>query len=908
MAPADDNGAGVGLLEPSEAAKSVSKLPLSTSASKLALTNGPANEQLRRKLNMAKSAESLQKFSAQGKLKDKNHPKGQRSQSYGEDSDLVAKSEALVRAQLEEELANQGVLGRVRNSFTGMFAGPSMQRLSLRKMKMHRKQVVAIDDEDDDRGQSQDHQLAAGEQAFLRNRRAVMASNVSPVQHAAFGVKKMSPIARNPDRVAEEQKIQEDQAAQRKAAALLAPVTNLAGWFDAGLHVVKDTGILEGKRSLPSSYDRAAWATANVPLIKSRETGVVVWPVRFDLVPLFTAMEGSGEGTLYSGPRAATTLFYYASKAAFDRIVASPDRDPSEVLPPEELAEEIWDRLEADIQRRELPALKGVPEYSLQFLAREPDEFASRTEIASALYRTSKPQNVLTRTGHCVAILVPTDHCMGLSGRDYPDTVVVIPPGEDAVSDEDTFRGKARSGLLTAWKNRMNVRQENEVTPAMQVESMNLLEGLVDTNTNADKDKSIVAGKIGQKMNQDMDDLEEMARRKLSELEAKQQRLEAKMKHLQKVQAKREAGAAIGFLICDPAREDKLKRQLRLVRAKAQRAKLEISEILSTVVVHDENLKILVDIQDSTELGEDGDDGERNEHLAMMGTSVLGFNFNAGDAAAVARKRRFQKKNQTEFAPDVQESVQEVGDEYHELAGDVFKEVFGGHLEGVKAWLNAKGDPNIYHDGTGWAPLHMATSMGDPGIVEVLLQNYADPSKRSTENGWTALHFAVLKNCSKMLQIFLSYNDQSIRGKRRGAEDSHQLLVNVKALDDSGPLIFAVERAPKRVRDEMVRLMLEASGDANATRKDGWSPLSLAVQHNLRVSVKLLVQHRGMVLDAFPFTDPPITIWQAAARHPGLQGHIQTKLNSRDIHIIERKWPGSLSRRVAADRDKDDDE
>jgi len=161
---------------------------------------------------------------------------------------------------------------------------------------------------------------------------------------------------------------------------------------------------------------------------------------------------------------------------------------------------------------------------------------------------------------------------MGLSGRDYPDTVVVIPPGEDAVSDEDTFRGKARSGLLTAWKNRMNVRQENEVTPAMQVESMNLLEGLVDTNTNADKDKSIVAGKIGQKMNQDMDDLEEMARRKLSELEAKQQRLEAKMKHLQKVQAKREAGAAIGFLICDPAREDKLKRQLRIVRAKAQRA------------------------------------------------------------------------------------------------------------------------------------------------------------------------------------------------------------------------------------------------------------------------------------------------------------------------------------------------
>ena len=63
---------------------------------------------------------------------------------------------------------------------------------------------------------------------------------------------------------------------------------NLDQWFDAGLHM---GAVLKPKKLPPAGYEVAAWSE-DVPFLKHLRTGVVLWPIRFNLMPFFEALEG----------------------------------------------------------------------------------------------------------------------------------------------------------------------------------------------------------------------------------------------------------------------------------------------------------------------------------------------------------------------------------------------------------------------------------------------------------------------------------------------------------------------------------------------------------------------------------------------------------------------------------------
>ena len=62
----------------------------------------------------------------------------------------------------------------------------------------------------------------------------------------------------------------------------------LEQWFDAGLCLGP---VVKSKKMPPGGYEVAAWSE-DVPFLKHLRTGVVLWPIRFNLLPFFEALEG----------------------------------------------------------------------------------------------------------------------------------------------------------------------------------------------------------------------------------------------------------------------------------------------------------------------------------------------------------------------------------------------------------------------------------------------------------------------------------------------------------------------------------------------------------------------------------------------------------------------------------------
>lgn len=53
---------------------------------------------------------------------------------------------------------------------------------------------------------------------------------------------------------------------------------------------------LSRRRPLPPGYDIASWSAAGAPLVRDRRTGVIIWPIRYNLVPLYDSVEGTALG------------------------------------------------------------------------------------------------------------------------------------------------------------------------------------------------------------------------------------------------------------------------------------------------------------------------------------------------------------------------------------------------------------------------------------------------------------------------------------------------------------------------------------------------------------------------------------------------------------------------------------
>ena len=132
---------------------------------------------------------------------------------------------------------------------------------------------------------------------------------------------------------------------------------NLEHWFDSGLHLGE---VLQPKKMPPAGYEVAAWSE-HVPFLKHLRTGVVLWPVRFNLLPFFEALEGQmayRRLVLTSATacldclrylRVEVTVYHYTTGSGFNRIVARFDTGTSDFPAAHDFAEELWDRCRACI-------------------------------------------------------------------------------------------------------------------------------------------------------------------------------------------------------------------------------------------------------------------------------------------------------------------------------------------------------------------------------------------------------------------------------------------------------------------------------------------------------------------------------------------------------------------------------
>jgi len=755
------------------------------------------------------------------------------------------------------------------------------------------------------------------------------------------------PIAKNFGKIKEDMEAEAAIAAEEAVAAamLLPPARNLHEWFNLGLrlrHNARDKPLqrgdarinvgdimMDGNRPLPEGYEIATWSSPLIPLIRHKSTGIVIWPVRFDLLPLYDYIEGVRPN---QDIRGMTTVFHYTSAGGFSRLVAPPQEFYQEQW---EFAEEIWDRLEDDFERHGIPDVSGAPEYSLSLVAAEPMSFTKREAVAQAVFRADDENLGPGRVGHCVALRVPTDHCLAASGEFCENTAIVLAPGKDDQAALEELNGpdgrRGRKQQVIAWGQRAVLKvkagKKNDAPIVDRVRDLDLLEGLIDRETRtvippaiAEKARkttrhctaafmaevlaeearrsslaSRLSGSKGSRTSSktrheqhEHDEEEDALRLQIEKLEQDKALLEKKIRHAAKHQKMADAGVEFSLLAADAQRLTKLQASVDNVSKKIVKAKEELKTLL------DEDLMEL-----EQQIGQSGSprspvDGPSSPHIADKAeTQSPGArssqSITDGSAAALAAARKAKKKrkalprprNASEFHDETNEDTGEYRFEYHDLEGDLFREVFGGSIENVRRWLEKGGDANDYHPGTGWTPLLMATSQGDPALVELLLERKADLGLKSKDLGWAPIHVAVRKNSMDVLRLIL---------------ERHPSSVHEKARDGSTALLLTIENAAPRVRDEMVRVLLESSSEPNMARQDGWTPLAVAVVRNYRTSIKLLIQHRGSIFDDCPDTKPMVTIWQAAGRHQGLQSMIKSKLNSRDIHMIEKRWPGAIGK------------
>ena len=256
----------------------------------------------------------------------------------------------------------------------------------------------------------------------------------------------------------------------------------------------------------------------------------------------------------------------------------------------------------------------------------------------------------------------------------------------------------------------------------------------------------------------------------------------------------------------------------------------------------------------------------------------------ASSAGAVKAKRHGPQFS--EFAADTRDTICHMGDEYKDLKGDILRDMLGGSVTAARTWLESKGDPDTYHAGTGWTPLLMAVSTGNMELVELLISYRASLTLPAKGSGETCVHLAVYKTTSEMLHKVLDVHGPATKEVRN---------------DGSTALSLAVEKAPARVKNEFIRALLEKHSDPNVKRKDGWTPLGLAVRSNLRHATKSMVAAHGAILTIVPDTKPPLTLWELAAPHKDLQKVIRMKLPSKDLSEIEKRWPGTLLQMVDDD-------
>jgi len=110
-------------------------------------------------------------------------------------------------------------------------------------------------------------------------------------------------------------------------------------------------------------------------------------------------------------------------------------------------------------------------------------------------------------------------------------------------------------------------------------------------------------------------------------------------------------------------------------------------------------------------------------------------------------------------------------------------------------------------DKHGYTALDLAVIHNSPEIVEILLENGANPNIKD-KNGYTPLHRAIIRYSDKIVYLLLKYKaDPNIKDKH-GYTPLHRAVI---------------EQAPK-----LVKLLLEHGADPNIKDSHGFTPLERA--------------------------------------------------------------------------------
>jgi uncharacterized protein len=175
-----------------------------------------------------------------------------------------------------------------------------------------------------------------------------------------------------------------------------------------------------------------------------------------------------------------------------------------------------------------------------------------------------------------------------------------------------------------------------------------------------------------------------------------------------------------------------------------------------------------------------------------------------------------------------------------------------GDLASTRTLLNAGADPNLVIPDWGGTALTIASTTGQPAIVEALLDKGADINHRD-DNSFTALHAAVRDS------DYGAEREQRARAVAtvkvllaHGANPNarlHQEKPTVRALDEvefegATPIALAAE-----VNNlDAIKLLVDAGGDPNIATSHGTTPLMLASGAATDVQRARSIEERSLAL------------------------------------------------------------
>jgi len=164
-----------------------------------------------------------------------------------------------------------------------------------------------------------------------------------------------------------------------------------------------------------------------------------------------------------------------------------------------------------------------------------------------------------------------------------------------------------------------------------------------------------------------------------------------------------------------------------------------------------------------------------------------------------------------------------------------------GDMEAVRAFLDGGGDPNLDF-GDGRRPLHVACEEHQVAIARVLIERGANVNARTRRDRRTPLMLAIIgprpspspaevaSNMRELVQMLLA------AGARIDGRDRRE---HANVLD----------LAAARASPELVKLLLDAGAQVNASTRDGWTALHRAAGYGSVAVVGLLLD-AGAKVDA----------------------------------------------------------